>query len=97
MLKVLSYLFPLWILLPKAKDLGSVTFSCLPEGFQCTIRPSTYGPKVRGINSWTGMSKSMGGALRQAMAVAAKVPEYKPAPQAFRPKLGGPEFDKDQN
>lgn len=95
--RLLSYLFPMWALLPRAKELGSVSFWSLPEGWQCTIRPSTYGPKQRGLNSWTAMAKTMGAALRQAVRLADDIPEYKPAPQEFRPKLGGAEFDKDQN
>jgi hypothetical protein len=98
MLRILSYLFPFWTLMPKAEKLGSVTFSSSPGvGWQCTIRPSSYGPKPRGINSWTGIAKTMGAALRAAMRLAEAQPEYRPQPQAYKPKLGGREFDPDTN
>lgn len=97
MLRILSFLFPLWILLPKAKALGSVTFSTIPDGWHCVIRPSTYGPKPRGLNSWSAMAKTMGAALRQAMRLASENPEYRPEVQTYAPKLGGREFDPDTN
>lgn len=94
---LLSYLFPMRFLMPKAKDLGSVSFFSCSDGWQCTIRPSTFGPKQRGINSWSGVAPTLGGALRAAMRLAQAQPEYRPETQAYKPKLGGREFDPDTN
>lgn len=94
---LLSWLFPLWALLPRARSIGSVTFTEVQgAGWQCTIRPPQTGPWQRGaINSWSGVGASLGQALRSALAEVAAKPKVAIGGGKCAPVLGGAEADAD--
>jgi len=89
---LLSWLFPLWVMLPRARELGSVSFQEVAGvGWMATIRPPyTSAAKV---NAWSGEGRSLGAALRQALALATVNPTSGASQLACAPKLGGAEFD----
>lgn len=95
---LLSFLFPLWALLPRARLLGAVSFQEVAGvGWQCAIRPATKDVFKRGaINSWIGQGRTLGDALRDALATAADNEKiaFEGDPR-HRPKLGGAEFDEE--
>jgi hypothetical protein len=87
----------LLFLLPRARKLGTVSFTEVAGvGWQCSIRPSHGTPTktLRRINAWTGQAKSLGSALREALAEA-KAHQTSGAGDGsnFHPKLGGREYD----
>jgi hypothetical protein len=95
MIWLLSWLFPLAVMLPRARKLGSVSFTEVAGvGWQCTIRPPIASGQRRMLSSWHATAKTLGRALRDAVETA----ELNPDPWAnnkaeFSPKLGGREFD----
>lgn len=98
---LLALLFPLLALLPRARALGSVSFTAVEgAGWMCTIRPP-HGPMTgprrgSGVNAWTGSGMSMGRALRDALRVAAENKTMSHEGGRFAPRLGGAEFDPDE-
>ena len=92
---LLSWLFPTWALLPRARAIGSVSFTEVGGvGWQCTIRPPQTGPWQRGaVNAWSGQGRSLGRALRDALSVAANNPKVAIGGGRCAPVLGGDEFD----
>jgi hypothetical protein len=91
----LYWLFPLWLLLPRARSLGSITFQTVEGvGWQCTIRPPSTGPWRRGaVNAWSGSGATLGRAVRAALETAAAQPLVAIAAAHQAPRLGGREFD----
>lgn len=90
---LLSLLFPLWALLPRASQLGAVSFTQVAGvGWQATIRPPFVAG--RGINAWSGQAKRMGQALRMALQEANAHPKFGWFDTKFAPKLGTKEFDE---
>jgi hypothetical protein len=94
---LLSWLFPLWALLPLARRLGTVSFQEVAGvGWQCSIRPP-HNPlqprRARGVNCWTGQAASIGASLREALTETRKTAEHEGS--TFLPKLGGEEFDSE--
>lgn len=95
---LLSLLFPLWALLPRARELGAVTFQEVAGvGWQCTIRPpQATGVRRRGsVNSWSAQGRTLGKALKGAMAEAKENPTNGASTAASLPKLGGYSHDPD--
>jgi hypothetical protein len=92
---LLSWLFPVWTLLPRARALGSVTFQTVDGvGWMCTIRPPlSQRPRRGAINAWHGGGKTMGAALRAALGEVEAKPSESFEGAAFAPRLGGKEFD----
>ncbi len=94
---LLSWLFPLWALLPRARAIGAVSFTEVQGiGWQCTIRPPASGSWQRGaVNSWSGLGASLGRALRSALSEASANPLVAIGGGRCAPKLGGAEFHED--
>lgn len=94
---LLGWLFPLWVLLPRARALGAITFQTVEGvGWQCSIRPPHRDDapwKRRGLNSWSGTGASLAAALRAALATSDEVGRQTRDGDTFAPKLGGDEFD----
>jgi hypothetical protein len=92
---LLAWLFPLWVLLPKARAIGAVSFTEVEGvGWQCTIRPPQTGPWQRGaVNSWSGVGGSLAVALRRALREVASNPKVALGGGKCAPVLGGPEVD----
>lgn len=95
---LLSWLFPLWALLPRARALGSVSFQTVAGvGWMCTIRPPQDGPWQRGaVNSWSGSGVSLGRALRAVLSEVTANPIVPIGGGRTAVKLGGAEFDSDE-
>ena len=101
MVWLLSWLFPLWALLPRARALGEVSFSEVAGvGWQCTIRPphnftvSTI--RRRPVNAWSAQGKSIGSALRAVITEAKGNPDSGAGDgKNCVPRLGGEEFDRE--
>jgi hypothetical protein len=95
---LLSWLFPLWALLPRARALGAVSFvEVLGVGWQCSVRPPHAGPdhrRARGVNCWTAQGPTLGSSLRAALAETTKSADHEGS--SFAPRLGGAEFDPDE-
>lgn len=92
---LLSWLFPLTVLMPRARALGSVTFQTVEGvGWMVSIRPP-YGSGGRRVNAWSGQGSSMARALRDALREAAENPTSGASTEPCAPKLGGAEFDED--
>jgi hypothetical protein len=97
---LLSWVFPLWALLPRARALGAVSFTEVQGvGWQCSIRPphDSSSWRRRGLNSWAGTGVSLGRALRAAIAHHDEVGRQTRDGSEFAPRLGGEEFDRDAN
>lgn len=96
LLWLLSLLFPLFVLLPRARKLGSVSFTEVAGvGWQCTIRPTAETRGKRVLSSWSAANKTMGRALRDAVEIAETNPDPLGANRTVcAPKLGGREFDE---
>lgn len=96
LLWLLSFLFPLAGLIPRARRLGTISFTEVAGvGWQATIRPPLSAKRERGaINAWSGQGSSLSAALREAMALASEHPreDFEGDPR-HAPKLGGREFD----
>lgn len=102
---LLAWLFPLWALLPRARQLGSVSFvEVAGVGWQCTIRPpheSSFGIAARAfrrraVNAWSAQGGSLGSALRAAIGEAQANPTSGAGDGSnCVPKLGGEEFDRE--
>lgn len=92
---LLSWLFPLWALLPRARAIGAVTFQEVAGvGWQCTIRPPTTSAWQRGaVNSWSATGRSLGRALRSALREVSDNPKVAIGGGRCAPVLGGREFD----
>lgn len=91
---LLSWLFPLWALLPLARRLGAVTFQEVAGvGWMCTIRPPHTGWQRGAVNAWSAEGRSMGRALRSVIAEAKERPTNGASTQPCAPRLGGPEYD----
>lgn len=89
---LLGLLFPLWALLPRATELGVVSFTQVAGvGWQATIRPPYEAG--RGVNAWSGQARRMGQALRAALQEANAHPKFGYWETIFAPKLGTKEFD----
>lgn len=93
----LSWLFPLWTMLPRARAIGSVSFQTVEGvGWMCTIRPPFSARGKRGaINSWSGSGKSLASSLRSVLAETEDKPSESFEGARFEPKLGGDEFDRE--
>ena len=92
---LLSWLFPLWALLPLARRLGSVSCQEVQGiGWQTTIRPP-HDPllprRARGVNCWMGQAATLGGSLRMALTETKKSADHEGS--TFLPRLGTQEFD----
>lgn len=94
MIWLLSWLFPLAVLLPRARKLGAVMLQTVAGvGWQATIRPSASSGRT--VNAWSAQAKTLGGALRGALEQAHAHPRFGFWPTTFAPKLGGEEFDRE--
>jgi hypothetical protein len=93
---LLSWLFPLWALLPRARRLGAVSFTEVSGvGWQATIRPSPANDnhrRDRRVNCWSAQARTIGGALREVINEATtKTVDH--GGDLYAPRLGGKEFD----
>ena len=95
---LLSWLFPLFALLPRARALGAVSFQTVEGvGWMCTIRPPQTGPWQRGaVNAWSGSGTTLARALRSALAEVVANPKVALGGGRTAPRLGGSEFDPDE-
>lgn len=98
MIWILSWLFPLWALLPRARRLGAVTFTEVTGvGWQCSIRPNHDSQtwNRRGLNSWRGTGRSLGASVRDALTAAGDVGKPTRDGSEYAPKIGGEAHDLD--
>ncbi len=93
---MITFLIGLWLLLRRmrsARRLGAVAFQSVEGvGWQASIRPPYS--NWRRLNGWSGMGPTMGHALADALASAAKNLTSGAAANSGVPKLGGAEFDE---